>query len=89
MKLIATKAMTYAMRRLKAGAPFVARTAAHARVLVAAKKAKFATVEEQEPPLDDIDVLRAEYQGVIGRRPYHGWDAATLIQKIAEERAKA
>lgn len=34
----------------------------------------------------DIDALRATYQEVVGKRPYHGWDAATLAQKIADHR---
>lgn len=31
--------------------------------------------------------LRAEYQRVVGKRPYHAWDAATLRAKIAEARS--
>lgn len=32
---------------------------------------------------DDLTALRDEYQTKIGRRPYMGWDAATLRGKIA------
>ena len=33
---------------------------------------------------DDLTALRARYQEVIGRRPYHGWSAEEIEQKIAE-----
>lgn len=33
-----------------------------------------------------IDVLRAEYRSLFGKRPFNGWDAATLREKIAEQR---
>ena len=33
---------------------------------------------------DALSALRAEYQEVVGKRPYHGWDAGTLREKIAE-----
>ena len=33
---------------------------------------------------DDMAELRAEYQRVVGKRPYMGWDAATLREKMAE-----
>jgi hypothetical protein len=36
----------------------------------------------------DIDALRDTYFEVIGKRAYHGWDAETLIAKIAEKRAE-
>lgn len=32
---------------------------------------------------EDLPALRAEYQRVIGKRPFAGWDAETLKQKIA------
>lgn len=37
----------------------------------------------EEAP-DDLAALRAEYQEVVGKRAFHGWDADTLRQKIAE-----
>lgn len=37
----------------------------------------------QEQP-DDLTQLRADYQEVIGKKAYHGWDADTLRAKIAE-----
>lgn len=33
---------------------------------------------------DALTELRAQYQDVVGKRPFHGWDAETLRQKIAE-----
>lgn len=36
------------------------------------------------PAADDIKSLRAEYQRLVGKRPFNGWDAATLKTKIAE-----
>lgn len=32
---------------------------------------------------EDISVLRAEYQDKAGKKPFHGWDADTLREKIA------
>jgi hypothetical protein len=37
---------------------------------------------------EDIAALRAEYHTALGKRPFAGWDAATLREKIAEQ-AKA
>ena len=39
-----------------------------------------------EPVADDDDLaaLRAEYQGVVGKKAFHGWDSGTLRDKIAE-----
>ena len=88
MKLIATKPLPYAGRRLLVGDAFTARTPAHARVLVAIKKARPADAEQAEPQLPDIDALRGEYLAVLGKRPFNGWDAQTLAAKIAAERAK-
>lgn len=36
------------------------------------------------PSDDDLSVLRTRYAEVAGKRPFHGWDAAILKQKIAE-----
>lgn len=33
-----------------------------------------------------LAALRAEYQQVVGKRPFAGWDAATLQEKIAAAR---
>lgn len=33
---------------------------------------------------DDLSDLRAQYQEIIGKRPYHAWDAKELRSKIDE-----
>lgn len=33
-------------------------------------------------PIENIADLRDEYQRAFGKRPFHGWDAATLRAKI-------
>jgi hypothetical protein len=36
---------------------------------------------------DHLGVLRAEYRNVFGKAPFMGWDAATLLEKIAAAKA--
>jgi len=36
--------------------------------------------------IDELVALRAEYQEAVGKRAFHGWDADTLREKIAEVR---
>lgn len=43
-------------------------------------------VAEGGPP--SIDDLRAEYERVVGKRPFNGWDAEALSEKIAAKRAE-
>lgn len=33
---------------------------------------------------DDMQALRAEYQRVVGKRPFMGWDAAKLTAEIVK-----
>lgn len=90
MQLIASRPFTYATRRLKAGDYFVARTMADHRALVATGRAKLANADGKptsDDVPDDLEKLRAEYVEVLGKRPYHGWDAQTLATKISEARA--
>jgi hypothetical protein len=42
-----------------------------------------------EPGEVDMDKLRADYTEAYGKKPYMGWDAATLIEKINEKRSGA
>lgn len=101
----ATKAMTYATRRLKADDEFQA-TRRDARVLNAIGRATYATRDvvaapSKRDPLDhdgdgrkggskkpeqtgELPGLRAEYEKAVGKRPFMGWDADTLREKIAE-----
>lgn len=81
MDLVARKSMTYATRRLQAGDRFAARPA-NARVLIALRRAAPAPA-----PIKDRAALRAEYAEVLGKRPFSGWDEATLAAKIAAARA--
>jgi len=36
---------------------------------------------------DDLVAVRAEYLAVVGKKPFHGWDAAELHKRIAAARA--
>ncbi|MDX0572166.1 hypothetical protein GOD68_18220 [Sinorhizobium medicae] len=48
-------------------------------------KSKATTSSSTKPAAsDDLTALRVEYQDVVGKRPFHGWDAGTLKTKIAE-----
>jgi len=84
--LIATKSLRYGTRRLMADDGFQARPR-DARLLVAIGKARYATEDAKaadEAPVDDLAALRAEYQTKVGKKPYMGWDVATLRTKITE-----
>lgn len=87
-KLTATKSFVYATRRLLPGEDFITKTERDARLLVAMGKARHA--EGGDPALvtharvDDLTTLRAEYLALLGKKPFNGWDAATLTAKIAE-----
>jgi hypothetical protein len=37
-------------------------------------------------PRDDIADLRAEYERVVGKRPFMGWDAGQLREKVDAHR---
>ena len=89
MELIANRRITYAKRRLLPGDRFTADDRV-ARVLIATKKAAKARPEttEEMPPQDELALLRAEYERVLGKRPFNGWGADTLRQKVAAVKAK-
>lgn len=85
-KLIATGRMTYGTRRLSAGDEFYA-TGTYARALTAIGKAKTAPPAAKPvkvPQHDVVTLLRAEYERVVGKRPFMGWDEDKLRGKIAE-----
>ena len=66
--------------------PFVA-SRVDARLLVAIGKARYATEGAKaadDAPTGDLASLREAYQTKVGRKPFMGWDAATLAAKIAE-----
>lgn len=43
-------------------------------------------VASDDAPMD-IHALRDLYEQVVGKKPFNGWDAETLSDKIAEKRA--
>lgn len=76
----------YFTRALKAADPRFARVFGkmgyNRADLAADDGAATAPVEPQQP--DDLGALRDQYQDAVGKRPYHGWDAAELRRRIAE-----
>lgn len=81
-KMIANRAMTYRTRRLKADEPFEAKTRRDFAALRITKKAR--PDEGAEVDRDELAELRAEYQERFEKRPFHGWDADKLREKLAE-----
>lgn len=98
-ELIATKSFTYATRRLLPGQDFATKSARDARLLIAIGKArrKQASDTIATPPAKPVQkvagtdpelaTLRANYQTATGKKPYHGWSADQLREKIAESQA--
>lgn len=94
--LIATSSFVYASRRLLPGQDFTTKTARDARVLIAIGKARQQRKQGRiaAPPADLVEkiassgdetsALRKEYEEVVGKRPYMGWDADTLRARISE-----
>lgn len=39
-----------------------------------------------DPEDDELTGLRADYYRAFGKRAFHGWDADTLLAKIAESK---
>lgn len=106
MKMIATRDLTYATRRLKAGDDFEAKKLRDAKLLAAIGKARYAdadanpasaryvpvdprrpTMSDTHRPADELPALRERYESVVGRKPFMGWDAKTLSDKIAAAKA--
>lgn len=84
------KSQSYMTRALKARDPRFARvlgkmgyegTVTDAPVKKASKKAEGT---KAVPKQDERTMLRAEYERVVGKRPFVGWDVAELRQKIAD-----
>lgn len=100
MVLIAKRDMRYGTRRLKAGDYFEA-SKRDAKVLAAVKRADYAPgnrMPSNVPPIpeglkkqveqqdgEEIKGLREQYASKFGKRPYMGWDAETIRQKLAAE----
>lgn len=76
------KSQSYMTRALKARDPRFARILGKLGY-----ETKAPEVEEPQPePADEIKSLRAQYEKVVGKRPFNGWDAETLRAKIAESK---
>ena len=84
--LIAAKGLRYSTRRLMPGEPFQA-SDRDARVLLAIKKAQPAPEKRADAAKESRALARAEYERVLGKRPFMGWDAAELQRRIAEHGA--
>jgi len=97
-KLSALKSFSYATRRLLPGDTFEANNR-DARILVAIGKAREVREAGTLPPppadltknakapeveKESLAKLRADYQEVVGKRPFNGWDAAELQKRIDE-----
>lgn len=99
--LIANKAFTYANRRLLPGQDFSTKSERDANLLIAIGKARprrvpgsvppppkaLATKIASAAPAEDLTALRAAYLEATGKRPFNGWDAATLRSKIEQATA--
>ena len=91
---ITTRDMTYDTRRLKAGDEFRL-TARDGDLLVRLGRAKVvpeslaqsAQPTPQQPQPDPMTTARAEYEAIVGKRAFHGWDETELRRRIAEHQA--
>lgn len=72
------KASNYMNRALKARDP------RFARILGKLGYERADMVSDDGVGVDDLTHLRKEYQEVVGKRAFNGWDAETLKAKIAE-----
>jgi hypothetical protein len=100
--MIANRPMTYGTRRLKAGDEFTAprrdadllNKIGRARLVEATDKPDPLDHDKdgkkggspKSEASDEMAALRSEYQSLVGKRPFHGWDAETIKAKIAEAR---
>lgn len=93
--LEAKTSFSYGTRRLRSGDYFTAHTTADARALVALGKAgprSGSDEAEQTKPKkvapeggeDLLKKLRGDYEEVLKKKPYHGWDAVELQRRIDE-----
>ncbi|KQX35327.1 hypothetical protein ASD04_14905 [Devosia sp. Root436] len=102
-KLIATKGLRYATRRMMAGDEFEANNR-DARVLVAigkarpmrmpgsidapppaiVEKAKQVAAKTSDDDKGALNKLRADYQTLVGKKPFAGWKAGELQRRIDE-----
>lgn len=48
------------------------------------RASSFFEVEDGEMQSDDLAKLRADYAALVGKKPFHGWDADELRRRIDE-----
>lgn len=77
-----TRKSTYMDRALRYRDPRYARILSKLGYTTRHMEAAPVDVAQEEP--DDLADLRAQYQEIIGKRPYHGWDAEELQRRIDE-----
>lgn len=90
-KIFAVKEVRYAQRRYLPGDAFDA-SEKDAKLLTAIGRASYGKkpnktdLPEPKPAAerDEMAELRTEYEDKIGRRPYMGWNADMLREKMAE-----
>lgn len=100
IKMKATKALKYGTRRLAAGDDFEVKRKRDAKILSGIGKAELAPAAppapapQATPPkpapapvADDLAAVRAEYEDVLGKRPFFGWGIESLREKIAAHKA--
>lgn len=88
-RMIVTRDMTYATRRLQAGDELNDVSGPNARLLTALGRARLVEPGETkrdvkaEVQADAKAGLREEYQRVFGKKAFNGWGPDTLREKIA------
>ncbi len=82
-KMIVTATRRYGTRSLQAGEE-ITLNGPRARLAAALGIAKPAP----DKPAEDLSDLRSRYATVVGKRPFHKWDAKALQAKIAEAEAQ-
>lgn len=98
-KYITTVARYYNNRRLKAGDELVGVSPRDGNLMVKIGRAalvpdalapsSFKIPPPPEPPVsaqpaDSLATVRAEYERIVGKRSFHGWDEAELRKRIAD-----
>ena len=73
-----TKGSTYMDRAMRSADP------RFARILGKLGYQRSDMVSEADKAEEELTELRTQYQEAVGKRAYHGWDANTLREKIAE-----
>ena len=75
-----TKSSSYMDRAMRSADPRFARVLGK----LGYQRSDMAAKTDAEKEDDELAELRSQYQEAVGKRAYHGWDASTLRDKIAE-----